>query len=113
MPTISKDVPRGDFLIHRGTDERLGVRWEQDKMDGEGYRPVDMSNWAGQLSLSHNGELLFSIPCTCTSDGLAIASLSAADTERIDPWRTGEWRIDATGPDGQRELMGWGYFEVV
>lgn len=110
MPTLSRHVPRGDFLIHRGADERLGVRWQQDR--GSGYEDVDMSVWSAELTLSKEGETLLTAACTCTCYGLCIAFLAGSQTRAI-PVRTGEWRIDAQGPNGESELMGWGYFEVV
>ncbi|MEC4272757.1 hypothetical protein VJ923_06265 [Adlercreutzia sp. R25] len=110
MPTLSRHVPRGDFLIHRGADERLGVRWQRDY--GGGYKAVDMSAWIADLLLSKDGEALLSVPCTCTYDGLCVASLTGSQTRSLQV-RTGEWRIDAHGPGGESELMGWGYFEAV
>lgn len=110
MPTLSRHVPRGDFLIHRGADERLGVKWQRDR--GSGYQDVDMSGWSAVLTLSKDGEALLTVPCTCTYYGLCAASLTAAQTMAI-PVSAGEWRIDASGPDGEGELMGWGYFEAV
>ena len=115
MTTISKDVGRGDFLLHRGCDERLGVRWEQDCQDGEGYVPVDLSGWEATLRLlSPLGEAWGAWPCTCTEDGFAYAAVSGADTVGSE-WAAragGSWRIDARGPQGQMELLGWGYFTM-
>lgn len=113
MATASKPVARGDIILHRGSDEGIGVRWWQDRMDGSGEHPVDLSSWSAVLTLSRDGEALATVSCTCTYDGLAVAAVSASDISLLDPWRKGEWRIDATGPDGQRELLGWGYFDVV
>ena len=110
MPTLSRHVPRGDFLIHKGADERLGVRWQRDY--GSGYRDVDMSGWSAELTLSKDGETLLTAPCTCTYYGLCVASLTGSQTRSLSV-RAGEWRIDAHGPDGEDELMGWGYFEAV
>lgn len=111
MPTISRHVPRGDVLLHRGSDERIGVKWEQDRLDGAGYSPVNMKEWSAVLRMTSHGEEVLSVPCACTSDGLAIASVSGDATDGIAA-NVGEWRIDAYGPDGQRVLMGWGYFEI-
>ncbi len=113
MATASKPVARGDIALHRGSDESIGVRWHQDRMDGTGEYPVDLSEWTATLSLYKDEELLVIVPCSCTDDGLAIAKLSASSINALDPWRKGSWRIDATSPDGQKELLGWGYFEVV
>lgn len=112
MPTVSRRVPRADVLLHRGADERIGVRWSQDRQDGAGYVPVDMRDWSAALALSCHGEEVLSVPCTCTSDGLAIASVPGDATAGLPGASGGEWRIDAYGPEGQRELMGWGYYEI-
>lgn len=112
MPTVSRHVPRADVLLHRGSDESVGVRWSQDMLDGAGYVPVDVRAWSAALSLSCAGEEVLSVPCTCTSDGLFIARVGGDATGGLAGVSGGEWRIDAYGPEGQRELMGWGYFEI-
>ena len=62
MPTVSRRVPRADVLLHRGADERIGVRWSQDRQDGAGYVPVDMRDWSAALALSCHGEEVLSVP---------------------------------------------------
>ena len=115
MTTISKDVARGDFLLHRGCDEGIGVLWKQDRQDGEGLVPVDLSNWEATLTLlSPLGAEWGTWPCTCTEDGYAIGKIGGYDTSGSE-WlaRTGgSWRIDGRGPEGQMELLGWGYFTM-
>jgi hypothetical protein len=110
MSVNSQDVARQDWLFHRNADESFGVCWRQDRLDGNGPVPVDLSSWSATLTLSlPDGREVFSLTCTTTSDGLAIASIPAS-AFADDIWKTrtaGEWRIDAT--DGSRhELLGWG-----
>lgn len=112
MTTIAKSIPRGDFLLHRGADEQVAARWSQDASDGLGYQPVDLSEWSAELVITQDGDAIATYPCTCTSDGYAIASIAGAETERLAAWRAGEWKIFAYGPSGERELLGWGYFEI-
>ncbi len=115
MTTISKDVGRCDLLLHRSCDERVGVRWLQDRQDGRGYVPVDLSSWEATLTLlSPLGTTWGTWPCTCTDNGYAYARIGGADTSGSE-WlarASGSWRIDASGPDGERELLGWGYFSM-
>lgn len=115
MTTIAKPVGRGDLLLHRGSDESVGVRWERDNQDGEGFVPFDLSEWYAELTLiSPFGVTWGTWACTCTDDGYAIAEIGGADTAGPE-WigrPSGSWRIDAFGPDGQRELLGWGYFQM-
>lgn len=116
MVTWARDVGRGDVLLHRGADERVGCRWVQDKRDGEGFQPVDLKDWTATFSMTlPDGTSVYGLSCTTTSDGYAVAEIPASAFE-ADTWRArpvGDWRIDATGPGGRRELLGWGHWTLL
>ena len=113
MTTISKQIPRGDILLHRGSDERIGVLWEQSRY-ADGYEPVDLSGWEGTFTLQCQGQDVYFSQCTTTSDGYCWADIAADDLGSTE-WQqrlTGEWRLTAT--DGtQTELLAWGFYEIV
>lgn len=112
MAVISKPVGRGDFLLHSGADERLGVLWERDRQDGAGYQPMDLTGWQATLTLECDGATVLTLPCTTTSDGYAWATITATETSslaRSAP--SGSWSITAT--DGtSTDMLGWGYYEI-
>jgi hypothetical protein len=114
MSVNSQSVGRQDWLLHRNADESRGARWLQDRLDGNGLVPVDLKSWTATLTLSlPDGREVYSLACTTTSDGLAIASIPASAFS-TDIWKTrsaGSWRIDAT--DGSRhELLGHGAWSL-
>jgi hypothetical protein len=113
MATISKDVGRGDILLHRGSDERIGVHWQQSLYDNS-LSDVDLSEWQATFQLSCDGDVVYSQMCTTTSDGYAWASIpAAAFTDGV--WlskSSGTWKITATNGDST-EILGWGYYEIV
>lgn len=115
MSSISKDIGRGDFVIHRGSDERLGVRWEVDNRDGRGLVGKDLRKWEATFKLLCRDKVVYSQPCLTTSNGYSIANIpgNAFEDEIWVTRKNGEWRIDGRGPDGERELLGWGHYEMV
>lgn len=114
MTVITKDVGRGDFQLHRYSDERIGVRW-QETLDGTNYDNKDLSGWTAKLTLeSDQGDTLAEIECTCTSDGYAFADIPASimRSDDLKPYTFGRWRI--VGTDGtSTEVIGGGNFEIV
>lgn len=115
MTTISKGVGRADFLFHRGCDERPAVLWTQDCHDGKGYVPKDLTSWRAELKLlSPLNEEWGTWECTCTEDGFAFADIPGYDTSGAE-WlsrASGTWRMEGYGPQGEVELLGWGYFTM-
>jgi hypothetical protein len=112
MSTISKAVGRGDILLHRGSDERIGVLWQESLYENT-YTGKDLSDWQATFQMSCDGDVVYSLSCTCTSDGYAWASIPAtAFTDR--EWLSmmnGSWKITAT--DGSTtEILGNGYYQL-
>lgn len=119
MTVIAKNVGRGDFLFHRGSYERVGVQWKEDKRDGNGFVPVDLSKWKIELELScasfGNAEVVYRAQGSSYSCGTAVVSIPA-DAFTCDSFKSysnGEWRIFGTSPQGQKELLGWGHYQIV
>lgn len=111
MTTISKSVGRGDIILHRGSDERIGVKWEE--YDYSSWSPVDLSGWFGTFSMEWFGQTVYTLSCTCTSDGLAFAEIPA-NAFTADAWRSranGSWKITATNGD-QTEVLAWGNYTI-
>lgn len=114
MTTISKDVGRGDVLIHRGSDEKFGCKWEENANDGRGYKPKDLSKWTAEMTLEINDKVVYRQDCLTTSDGYAIAYIKGA-TFLDSSWNDktyGDWKIIGFGPNGERELLAWGAYEM-
>lgn len=113
MTVISRDVGRGDIVLHRGCDERIGVRWMRD-MYQDGWQPVDLKGWSATFEMYNCGEAVYSIGCTTTSDGYAFADIPGeAYTDGVwDGRLEGEWRINGSGPGWERELLAWGYYKL-
>ena len=115
MTTLSQAVPQQDIVIHRGADEEFFVRWEEDRQDGEGYKPKDLTNWSAVFSLEHAGRKVYEVPCMTDCYGYSIAQIPGI-TFMDSEWQgrpLGSWRMDGFGPDGERELLGWGHYEMV
>ena len=114
MTTITKDIGRGDFQLHRYADERIGVLW-RETFDGINYDNKDLSAWSATLTLeSDQGDTLAELECTCTSDGYAFADIPASvmGSEDLKPYTFGRWRI--VGTDGAAtEVIGGGNCEIV
>lgn len=112
MTVMSKPTGRGDFLLHAGADERLGVLWERDRQDGAGYKPMDLTGWQATLRLECDGEAVFTTACTTTSDGYAWGDVPASETAALASRApSGSWSITAT--DGtSTDMLGWGYYEI-
>ena len=115
MTTLSIDVGRMDVLLHRGVDDRVGVHWEEDKHDGNGYVGKDIRDWTALFELlSPGGDVLYAQDCHCDRNGFAAAFIPAA-AFTADVWkmrRKGTWRIRGHGPRGETELLGWGSYEM-
>ena len=112
MTTHSKPCARADFLFRRGGDMTVGVRWRQDA--GNGYEPVDMTGYEATFHLEDNfGWSLLEVACTCTSDGYAMALVSADtwESDALAGVTKGSWRIVAER-DGAPRVIGIGYWEV-
>lgn len=114
---IAEHVGRGDILLHRGFDERVGVRWEQD--DGTGLKPVDLTGWTGRFELLSPGDMLWYSQALGTGSfdvsGLAVADIPwTAFTSDVWAQRvSGGWRVTGISPDGsRRELLAHGYFNL-
>ena len=115
MTVWSRDVGRGDVVLHRGATERVGARWEQDKLDGRGYVPVDLTGWTATLTLTlPDGTDAYAVGCATTDSGLAWAEISAGALAGAewDARPNGSWRIDATGPGGVVERLGEGHWHL-
>ena len=111
MTTISKNVGRGDILLHRGSDERIGVKWVQ--YDYSTYTPVDLSDWSAMFSLEWRGQTVYTQNCVTTSNGLAYADIPAS-VFTADQWRSmadGSWKIIAQHGE-QTELLAWGNYSI-
>ena len=111
MTTISKDVGRGDIILHRGSDEKIGVKWEE--YDYSTWNPVDLSYWYATFYMEWRGSTVYTKSCTCTSDGVAYAEIPAnAFTDSS--WtakKDGSWKIIA-GDGEQTEILGWGNYTI-
>lgn len=115
MTTLSKKIDRMDIVLHRFSDETIGVRWQVDYRDGFGYRFKDLSLWNATFEMIWNDLTVFSASCTCTSNGMAMCFISGSSFVS-DSWKSrtdGEWRITAYGPDGEQEILGHGYYRIV
>lgn len=112
MTTLGTDVGRGDFELLRHGDNPIGTWWYEH--DGTRYVPKDISAWEADLVLETEfGEPLVTLPCTCSSDGLAMCIIPASVMEGDDlaDYTKGVWRI--TGKLGtQTEVIGTGYFAI-
>lgn len=115
MTTLSQDIPQMDIVIHRGADEEFFCRWTVDNRDGEGFVPKDLTEWGATFRLECAGVNFYSKSCITDSYGYSIAQIpgSASESSSWDSYPFGSWRMDAKGPDGQRELLGWGNYELV
>lgn len=114
MTTLSQDVPQMDLIVHRGADEQYCCRWTVDNRDGKGYVPKDLTDWRATFKLESNGRTFFTTDCKTDSYGYAIAKVPGASSEgsNWDFYQLGTWRMDARGPEGERELLGWGNYEL-
>lgn len=111
MTTISKSVGRGDILLHRGSDERIGVKWEE--YNYESYQPVDLSGWWASFYMEWRGSTVYTLGCTTTSNGLAYADIPA-NAFTADAWKSradGSWKIIAQNGE-QTEILGWGNYSI-
>ena len=115
MTTLSKDIPQLDILIHRGADEEFACRWTIDKRDGKGFVAKDISKWSATFTLNSQNETVYTLKCTTDKYGYAVANIpgSAFEADKWTNYLLGSWRIDAKGPNGERELLGWGHYEMV
>lgn len=115
MTTITKNIGRGDFQLHRYADERIGVLWRESIDGGVSYDKKDLSEWRAVLTLeSDMGDILAEVDCICTSDGYTIADIPASvmRAEQLRPYTFGRWRI--VGTDGATtEVIGSGNFKIV
>ena len=111
MTTISKSVGRGDIILHRGSDERIGVKWEV--YDYSSWSPVNLYGWFGTFTMEWFGSTVYSVACVSTSDGIMYADIPAA-AFTSDTWKSkanGSWKITAT--DGsQTEVLAWGNYTI-
>lgn len=115
MTTLSKDIDRGDILIQRDGDCRFGVHWTEDRRDGNGYVPKDLSKWKAKFDLLVDDIVEHSSDCFCDSFGNVIATIKAGTLSgtRWDSRKRGSWRIRGFGPDGEVEILAWGYYRIV
>lgn len=117
MRVASRCVGRADVLLHRGDTERVGARWERDRMDGSGPEPVDLTGWTAVLAMAlPDGREVYTVGCAVNENGLAWAEIPASAFAAAvwDARPTGSWRIDATSPDGSwTERLGEGYWHIV
>jgi hypothetical protein len=113
MATISKPVGRGDVLLHRGSDERVGVLWQESLYDNS-YTGVDLTGWSATFQMSCGGDVVYSLACTTTSDGYAWAEIpaSAFTDGKWLSMMSGTWKITAINADAT-EILGNGYYQLV
>lgn len=111
MTTVSKSVGRGDIILHRGSDERIGVKWES--FDYSSWSPVDLSSWFATFSMEWGGSTVYSVECTCTSDGVAYADIppNAFTGSSWKAMKDGSWKIIAQNGE-QTEILGWGNYTI-
>lgn len=112
---LSRGVARGDWLLHRYGDETVGVHWVKDRGGGV-LRGVDARQWSAVMVMRlADGTQVYSQACHATSDGYVYCDIpaSAFAGSTWDRWTTGSWRVDATGPRGERRILGWGYWTLV
>lgn len=117
MGVICRPVGRGDFLLHRGATERKGVRWEQDRLDGRGFVPVDLTGWVARYEMSlSDGRVVYARDASTNRYGLAWVEIPA-DAFTGPEWDgrgMGSWRIRASEPvAGRVEILGWGYWTLI
>ena len=111
MTTISKEVGRGDIILHRGSDERIGVKWES--YDYSEWVPVDLTAWNADFIMEWRGQKVYSKLCVCTSDGVAYADIPA-NAFTASAWAAksdGSWKIIADNGE-QTEILGWGNYVI-
>lgn len=112
MAVAESPAARGDLVLHRAGDQSVGVRWEQDRLDGAGYVPVDMLGWSARLALFADGAEVASFNVRCTGDGMAMADIpdGALGADEFSD-AGGQWEMTATPPDDSRvELLGHGFW---
>lgn len=108
MATISQTVGRGDFLLHRGCDERLGVRWKQWMPDTGQAVAVDLSRSSARLEFEDRfGTSVGSFGCTTNDNGLVYADVPASFTGTMP--QSGQWRITVVH-GGRTVPLGWGQY---
>lgn len=117
MATHTRNIGRADLLIHRGMTERFGARWQQDRLDGTGITPVDLTDWTVQWEMSlPDGRVIDTRACTTNDNGLAWVQIPA-DAYTSDIWKTritGNWKISATNPTaGHVEIIGHGHWTLI
>lgn len=115
MAVLSQDIGRMDVLFHRGADESIGIQWKQNNRDGKEFVPVDLRPWTCTFEMYTGNTLVYSKGCTTTSNGHARCDIpgSAFTAPAWDIRLDGTWRILGAGPNGERELLGHGYYRLV
>lgn len=113
MHVIDDSPARGDFVLRRGVTNDIGSRWMEDRLDGSGYRPKDLTGYTAELRMEYAGSEVYSQPCECTSLGLVYC---AVPPEAFGLWpdsrQQGEYAIDATAPDGRVTRVAEGYWHM-
>ncbi|MDF7665739.1 hypothetical protein [Bifidobacterium sp. ESL0745] len=116
MTVVSRAVGRADFDFQRFSDNEAAARWRRDNFDGRGYTPVDLRAWKGTFLMRlTDGRQVYAQACDLmTSQGWAIAKIPYTAFSGQEWWarRTGSWRIDVAGPNGEHRLIGWGYWTL-
>lgn len=115
MTTNISEVGRQDRAFLRGSDEKQGARWQLRDPDTGALSPKNLLDWTATFSMECLGETVYSTECTCTSDGLAMAEIpgSTFTGQEWDVRLMGTWQIVARGPDGERRVLGHGYYRIV
>ena len=117
MSVLADSSGRGDILLDRGITNAPGALWEINQQDGNGFQPVDLTDWdcVFEMFLPGSETPVFSQTCDVHgADGIAGVNISATAFTGSE-WfgrRTGTWRI--TGKkDDVVELLGSGYWHLV
>lgn len=103
-----------DIMLVRGATNEVGSLWTQDR--GEGFRPVDLTDWRCRLVLyAPDGRQWYEQECQWHGrDGEAVARIHA-DIFTAPEWAgrsTGDYRIEARDGDLVR-VIGWGHWVLV
>lgn len=103
---MANSCARADVLLRRGCANCFGARWSE-RIPGEGVAEKDLSGWSGTLEMSYAGESVYTQPCATTMHGLVYAEIpgSAFADASWDGRASGDYRITATGPDGEARAV--------
>lgn len=114
MTVIAEEVPRGEFLFYRDSDEKRFVRWTENLLDGEGYKGKNLRRWSANFEMFAFDELVYRKSCICDEYGYVTVHIPANAFSDSDwDWKLiGTWRFIAYGPNGEQVVLAEGGYEI-